>query len=341
MNESARLYFEILVRVLAAKDALALEHGLSEAFELGRAMVDRQLPLDEVTSIHHEAVVMLAQKHPEILLAAVAERLTRPLMEMTMSYTVAFLAQMDRRYKTMLNARLEQSRKLEAVGTLAAGISHDFNNLLGSVIGFAEMTGDLFAQDSAGKYNVDQILKASFRARDLVNRLLAFARQSPLRVQLIEASHEVSEAVAFLRSSLAAGIELRYIAPPQKLWVQSDPMQLQQIAMNLCINAADAMNDQGALIVVLASHGDELCLSVSDSGCGMTPELQERVFDPFFTTKAPGKGSGLGLSVVYGIATQLGGRIEVESRTSGERHGTEFRVWLPAAIKEGAGERID
>lgn len=339
MKQARERYFPILEQVaMAAMDA-DIEAWLADAFELGRAMVDQMVPPDEVMNIHHEAILRLAELHPQLSLAQVADRLTRPLMEMSMAYGLAFREQMERRYENMVNTRLEQSRKLEAVGTLAAGIAHDFNNILGSIVGFAEMAADDLPVGSVGKQNIQQILKASFRARDLVARMLSFARQSPVKSIRVDIVPQVREALALLRASLNPSVKLFFdFAMPQAV-VLADPIQIQQIIMNLCINAADAMSGSGTITIridpaatVCAAKEDlplRVCLSVRDSGSGMPPEVLERVFDPFFTTKAPGKGSGLGLSVVYGIVTQLEGVIEVESRTSGTSTGTEFRVTLP------------
>jgi signal transduction histidine kinase len=249
----------------------------------------------------------------------------------------------------MINARLEQSRKLEAVGTLAAGIAHDFNNILGSIVGFAEMTGDDLPDGSAGKQNIHQILTASFRARDLVARMLAFARQSPVKPVHVDVVAEVREALALLRASLSPGVKLCFESNLAQATVLADPIQIQQIIMNLCINAADAMNECGTIVIRIDSvwtdsaldseATSQICLTVTDTGSGMTPEVMERVFDPFFTTKAPNKGSGLGLSVVYGIVTQLQGVIEVKSRASGTGTGTEFKVLLPLLAFEQAGKK--
>jgi signal transduction histidine kinase len=357
MKQDPERYFRILEQVAMARTGDDIESCLADAFELGRSMVDQMVPPDEVTHIHHEAVVRLAQDHTELSLAQVADHLTRPLMEMSMAYGLAFREQMERRYESMINARLEQSRKLEAVGTLAAGIAHDFNNILGSIVGFAEMTGDDLADGSAGKQNIQQIVTASFRARDLVARMLAFARQSPVKPVPVEVVAEVREALALLRASLSPGVKLCFESSLAQATVVADPIQIQQIVMNLCINAADAMSECGTIVIRIDSVRTDsapksvtapvteseaiaqICLAVADTGSGMAPEVLERVFDPFFTTKAPNKGSGLGLSVVYGIVTQLQGVIEVESRASGTGTGTEFRVLLPLLAGEQAGKQ--
>lgn len=201
------------------------------------------------------------------------------------------------------------------------------------------MTADDLPAGSAGKENIQQILTASFRARDLVARMLSFARQSPVKSIRVDIVPQVREALALLRASLNPSVKLSVDFALHRAMVLADPIQIQQIIMNLCINAADAMSGSGTITIRIDSAATQsaakavqpprVCLSVGDSGSGMTPEVLERVFDPFFTTKAPSKGSGLGLSVVYGIVTQLAGGIEVDSRASGASTGTEFRVFLP------------
>jgi PAS domain S-box-containing protein len=254
-------------------------------------------------------------------------------------------------YQAMLNTRLGQSQKLEAVGTMAAGIAHDFNNLLGSIIGFAEMAGDELPDGSFGKNSINQILAAGFHARDIVARMLTFARKNPVEAVAVEAVSQIREALVLLNVSFKPDVEIRFQTHIEEATMMADAGQLQQIVMNLCINAADAMNRRGLIEVwidpvMLNDHysdikdGDAdggkagICLTVADHGCGITPELQKRIFDPFFTTKAPNKGSGLGLSVVYGIVTHLGGVIEVESQTEGNNRGTRFRVFFPLATRE-------
>jgi len=246
------------------------------------------------------------------------------------------------RQRVESEAKME-SRKLEALGTMAAGIAHDFNNILGSIVGFAEMTGDELADDSNGKANVAQILKASFRARDLVARMLAFARKSSITPVAVDVVAEVRDTLTLLRASLRPSVHLSLRSAMDEeqspAVILADPTQIQQIVMNLVINAAHAIALHGTIRVDIDPLGqiqdkpphlvDGICLAVTDNGCGMTPEVLERMFDPFFTTKAPNEGSGLGLSVVYGIVTDLGGVIKARSPLDGGMTGTEFRVFLP------------
>ena len=242
-----------------------------------------------------------------------------------------------------------RSSKLEAVGTLAAGIAHDFNNILASVIGFAEMTADELSEDSVARHNIEQILHGSSRARDLVARILAFARESKTDPAPVELVTQIREAMVFLRASVRASIELlvedRMDYRPAM--VSADPVQIMQVVMNLCINSVDAIENHGLITVTIepARHlahvpvglEEGFCLSVADNGSGLSDEVRERLFDPFFTTKAPGEGSGLGLSVVYGIVTALGGVIKVRSRTPDVPVGTVFHVFLPdCSWKPGA-----
>ena len=252
------------------------------------------------------------------------------------------------------DAKME-SRKLEAMGTLAAGIAHDFNNILGSIVGFAEMTADDLPDESSAKHNIGQILIASFRARDLVARMLDFARQRPVQAVAVDIEAQVREALALLRASLPPSVNLSFEncmgETSAAVTILADPTQIQQLVMNLCINAAQAMDDRGTIRVAIDPGGmitgappqycDGICVTVADSGSGMTPEVLERMFDPFFTTKAPGRGTGLGLSVVYGIVTALGGVIEVNSRVEGDNAGTEFRVFLPLAKSQLRSGELD
>ncbi len=237
-----------------------------------------------------------------------------------------------------------RSSKLEAVGTLAAGIAHDFNNILASIVGFAELTGDDLPDGSIAKNNVAQILAGSFRARDLVARLLTFAREQTTPPGEVDVADAVREALALLRASLPPTVELALDddLPAPGVRVLAAPGQLMQIVMNLCINSAHAMRDRGTIAIRMgivptdtsgqsgrAPPVEAVTVRIADRGTGMRAEVQERMFDPFFTTKMPGEGSGLGLSVVYGIVSSLGGSIAVSSSTNPEDSGTVIDVSIP------------
>jgi signal transduction histidine kinase len=233
-----------------------------------------------------------------------------------------------------------RSSKLEAMGTLAAGIAHDFNNILAGIVAYAELAGDELSEGSEAKNNVAKIISGSFRARDLVVRMLDFARERPGDMAPVNIEFQVREALALLRASLRPSIELAFQSSVADgaITILADRTQIMQIVMNLCINAAHAMDNHGAISIRIDAAAavedaplqrDGICITVADTGSGMTPEVMERIFDPFFTTKAPGEGSGLGLSVVYGIVSAMGGDIKVHSSTAAVGGGTQFRVFLP------------
>ncbi len=249
-----------------------------------------------------------------------------------------------------LEARLARAQKMEAIGTLAGGIAHDFNNILSAILGFTEMAAADLPEGSRSREDLGEVITACGRARDLVKQILAFSRQSeheakPLRIDLV-----VNEALKMLRSSLPSSIQINKLIQPDLPTVFADPTQIHQIMMNLCTNAAQAMEkEQGTIEVVLdetrvgkdrageavdLTPGSYVRLEIADSGKGMPAEICDRIFEPYFTTKRAGEGTGLGLAVVYGIVKDLGGDLFVESEVG---LGTRFRICLPAAGRE-AGE---
>jgi PAS domain S-box-containing protein len=247
-------------------------------------------------------------------------------------------AQLD---KEQLEAQLRQSQKMEAIGTLAGGIAHDFNNVLGAILGYGELALQHAGGDASLRRYLDNVLHAAERARLLVERILGFSRSGlgdrvPVDVQSV-----VEETLELLAASLPSGIRIDAELTAGAAAVMGDPTYLHQVTMNLCTNAVQAMEAGGVLTVRLVrtdlgqplhltrgklEPGTYLRLTVADSGAGIAPDLLERIFDPFFTTKRVGEGTGLGLSVVHGIVTDLGGAIEVRS-TPGQ--GTRFDIWLP------------
>ena len=237
-----------------------------------------------------------------------------------------------------LEDQLRQSQKMEAVGRLAGGIAHDFNNLLTVIRGNA----DLLREPVPGLDSpidttelVDDIRGAADRAAGLVRQLLTFSRRQPARLEVVDLNEVVSGLAGLLRRLLGERVAVRTDTALESVRVRIDRGQLEQVVMNLAVNARDAMPDGGTLTigtapVTDAGPGGALVrlsrLTLSDTGCGMTPAVKARVFEPFFTTKGPGKGTGLGLATVYGIVQHAGGRITVES-TPGV--GTAFRIDLP------------
>lgn len=332
-EETTRLrYAQLLHEVVFAEDPLLAEAALAAAADLGREWVRQGVPPEEVADIHAEALLDLAQAHPELRFGDVAGQLTAPLMEAYMAYSLAFRQQLEKRAEALVNARLEQSRRLEAIGTLAAGIAHDFNNLLGSMLGFNELLQDDVPPGSRGEKYCQHIALAGGRARDLVQRMLAFARDlsdDPVPVELNTAIHE---AMALLRASLPPKINLGFASTVTAAWVLAEPSEIQQIIVNLAVNAADAIGEQNGRVTLALERGAAgFTLTVADDGEGMATATLQRVFDPFFTTKEPGKGSGLGLSVVHGLVTKLGGDIAVSSLLG---QGTTFSIHLPELVQD-------
>lgn len=243
-----------------------------------------------------------------------------------------------------LEEQLRQSRKMEAIGTIAGGISHDFNNILSGIIGYAEMTELLEIENrQAISANIQQILQASYRARDLVKQILTFSRRGETQFSPLRLSSVIMEAVQILRAALPKNVELRTRFDTISDTIYADSTQMHQVVMNLCTNGAQAMQPAGGSIVLHLSElasgpsvvlqtddrstGPMLLLEVSDTGAGMAPELLEHIFEPYFTTKKKGEGTGFGLALVHRIVRNHQGHIEVESRPG---QGTRFRIYLPA-----------
>jgi PAS domain S-box-containing protein len=245
--------------------------------------------------------------------------------------------------KARLEARLFQARKMEAIGTLSGGIAHDFNNILAIIIGNAEMAQDDLPAWSPVRPFVVEVVKAGLRARDVVRQLLTFSRKSPVEKKPLNLAPIVKEALKLMRSTIPSTIDVRGSVPDGLPAVEADATQIHQILMNLCGNAADAMADDGGVLevrlerVALASGaavfdselapGEYVRLTVADTGQGISPEDAERIFEPYFTTKPVDKGTGMGLSVVHGIAKGHGGGIRMRRRKD---RGAAFEVFLPA-----------
>jgi two-component system cell cycle sensor histidine kinase/response regulator CckA len=247
-----------------------------------------------------------------------------------------------------LQAQLLQAQKMEAVGRLAGGVAHDLNNLLSPILGFGEILQLDIAQHDGRRRAVDEIVQAAFRAKDVVRQMLAFSRKQTIVIKVANLNEVVKGFVKLLRRSVREDIEIRILSDPDLPSVRVDVGQIEQVIMNLAVNAQDAMPDGGVLTIRMtpASLDEDFCthhlgskpgsytiLSVSDTGCGMDRETTEHVFEPFFTTKGE-HGTGLGLATVYGIVKQHEGHISVDSEPG---KGTTFRVYLPAAA-EAAGE---
>jgi PAS domain S-box-containing protein len=237
--------------------------------------------------------------------------------------------------------RLRQSQKMEGIGQLAGGMAHDFNNILTAILGYSDLTLRRLPQDNPLRRNVEEISKAGERAASLTRQLLAFSRKQILQPEVLNLNAVVPEMDKMLRRLIGEDIDLLTILDPALGSVKADPGQIEQVILNLCVNARDAMPKGGKLTIetsniylseessrqyVSVRPGHCVMLAVSDNGCGMDQLTQKRIFDPFFTTKGVGKGTGLGLSTVYGIVQQSEGSIWVYSEVG---KGTTFKVYLP------------
>jgi len=255
----------------------------------------------------------------------------------------AILEAQEHATRIELEKRLQQAQKMEAIGTLAGGIAHDFNNILSAVLGY----GELALLDVQDKSNISsylqEILKAGHRATDLVRQILAFSRKAEHECTPMLLQPLIKEVLKLLRATIPATIKIQQEISPECGHVLADPTQMHQIIMNLCTNSFHAMRDLGGILSIKLltteiTDGDELTLSnglvsgkylkltVTDTGCGMANETLGKMFDPYFTTKKQGEGTGLGMAVVHGIITSIGGAITAHS-TIGE--GTAIHIYIP------------
>jgi len=243
----------------------------------------------------------------------------------------------------LIQERLQQSQKMEAVGTLAGGVAHDFNNILAIISGNTELAKAQTRDDTPIRANLDKIYSACVRAKEMVRQILAFSRHTEMEKKQVRMTDVVRESVAMLRSTIPSFVEIRTDFSCQSDTVLADATQLHQVVVNLCTNAAHAMRTTGGTIDIDVSSfeieekdvcrynnmsvGTYVKMSVRDTGSGISPQDIERIFEPFYTTKAQEEGTGLGLAVVHGIVKRHGGDIRAESVLG---HGTTFTVFLPA-----------
>lgn len=247
-----------------------------------------------------------------------------------------------------LEERLRQAHKMEAVGRLAGGVAHDFNNLLTVIRGNSDILADRDRVDNLQKRCIEQIQKASDRAVSMTRQLLAFSRMQVLQPRVLDLNAVISEMEKMLPRLIGEHIEFSFVPEPKLATVLADPGQMEQVLLNLAVNARDAMPDGGKLKITTANvlmdeaeagkrppmaAGKYVSLSVTDTGCGMDAVTKAHIFEPFFTTKEIGKGTGLGLATVYGIVKQSGGFIWVESSPG---RGTCFEIYLPFSTKSAA-----
>ena len=267
------------------------------------------------------------------------------------SYGIAFSRDITERKK--LEAQFFQAQKMEAVGQLAGGVAHDFNNLLGVILGYSELL--LEKQDAAQPQfrQLEEIKKAAKYGASLTRQLLAFSRKQVLEPKVLDLNQLIADMLKMLQRLIGEDVALTFVPTASLGSVKVDPGQIEQVLMNLVINARDAMPNGGKLTIETenveldqayfnqhssGTPGPHVLLAVSDTGTGMDADTQARIFEPFFTTKEKGKGTGLGLATVYGIVKQSGGYVWVYSEPG---HGTTFKVYFPRFAEVGASEKAD
>ena len=255
---------------------------------------------------------------------------------------VSMVADMTERHfalaeRERLENRLQQSQRLETVGQLAGGVAHDFNNLLAVILNYAYFIRERLPEDSDVRADLEEIRHAAERASELTHQLLVFSRREAIQPVVLDLNAVVRDMERLIGRTMGEHVEVVTDLEPQECLVEADSAQLEQVILNLVVNARDAM-PSGGTIRIETRLGEEVMLAVSDDGEGMEPEVAARAFEPFFTTKPKGAGTGLGLATVYGTVTQAGGHAEIDSRPG---HGSTVRVYLPrATAREPAAAAI-
>lgn len=330
MNEACRLRFGVQLEDIIGKryrdfhseeNSKEFAKTLNEVFETGKP-----------TQFEYQS-----ERDKSILL-----RTFSPVMDQKgKSISAVTIVSKDITERKRLESQLMQAQKMEALGTLSSGIAHDFNNILASIIGYAELAM-MAPDDERRQSDMEQILQACERATNLVTQILTFSRVTSQEYKPMEMGPVVKEVLKLLSASLPTTIEIRRNIAPKPGIIKGNSTQLHQVLMNLCTNAAHAMGENGGILNVSLSPvevlseelspspglqaGSYMMLTVSDTGQGIDPAVLNRIFDPFFTTKPAGEGTGLGLSVVYGIAKAHGGEITVQSEPG---KGSAFSVYFP------------
>jgi two-component system cell cycle sensor histidine kinase/response regulator CckA len=355
------VYDQATFAFLAVNDAALSHYGYSRAEFLAMTALDIGSP-EEIPAFREEHETLVAQHEPGRTYRSPHtfkhRRKDGAIIEVDIAAnSIVFegrqawlLLATDVTEKRSLEAQLLQSQKMESMGRLAGGVAHDFNNLLGIITGYGELLRKRVGADPRLIKYVDDIIKAADRAAGLTRQLLAFSRKQVLQPRILDLNAVVSETETMLRRLIGEDIQLMTVLDEHLGAVRADPGQMDQVLMNLAVNARDAMPRGGRLTIETGNvvldqayarqhagvePGHYVMLAVSDTGQGMTPEVRARSFEPFFTTKAQGKGTGLGLATVHGIVRQSGGHVWLYSEPG---HGTTFKIYLPRTDPRGAVE---
>ena len=356
---------------MASPVALAMFNCLEEDQMLGRFLVDFIVPEDRERALANIALICqgitLGSRYYQgvrldgsIFSAEVNSAFIRTIDRQPTKIVYVIRDISKRKHveeeRARLQEKLEQAQKLESVGRLAGGVAHDYNNMLGVILGYTDLGMLQTTEDNPLNGYFTKIQEAAQRSAALTQQLLAFARCQTITPKVIDVNVSVTETLDMLQSLLGENIEVKWLPPAGEMYpVLIDPNQFGQLLVNLCVNARDAIIGVGRITIETENMtldtdycaangplvpGDYVLLTVSDNGCGMNKEVQSKIFEPFFTTKGVGQGTGLGLATVYGIIKQNSGFINVYSEPG---QGTAFKIYLPrysdSAIEDG-GEQF-
>ncbi|MBZ5596868.1 MAG: PAS domain S-box protein [Acidobacteriia bacterium] len=360
-EELFRLITENAADMIAVVDAEGHRLYNSPAYQRVLGYSPEELRLtSSLEQIHPDDRVLVQEAAKEALRTGVGRRIEYRMRHKDGSWcalesTASTILNSDRKVEKLvivnrditgrrrLEQQFHQAQKMEAVGRLSGGVAHDFNNLLGVIIGYGEILEEGMKKEDPMRDSVDEILRAGRQAAGLTRQLLAFSRQQVLESKVLDLNVVITEVEKMLRRLIGEDVELTTVLSPGLGRVKADQGQIEQIILNMAVNARDAMPHGGKLSLETANveideafaqsspypvqAGPYVCLCVTDTGVGMDAATQAQIFEPFFTTKEKGKGTGLGLSMVYGVVKQSGGHINVYSEPG---VGTIFRVYLPS-----------
>ncbi|MDH3356733.1 MAG: ATP-binding protein [Desulfobacteraceae bacterium] len=315
----------VLLRVFMRKPLGILQKGIDRV-----SKGDYDYKFEE---IHHQELSEIANRFKEMASEIRDRETSLQAMNKELQQEIIERKQAEQD-KKKFEIQLRQAHKMEAIGTLTGGIAHDFNNILGIIIGNTELALDDIPEGSSAHLNLEEIRKASLRAKDVVRQLLSFSRQTDQERKPIKLVPVIQDAIKLLRITIPMSVDIRQNIDDTSDIIFADPTQIHQLMLNLCTNAAHAMEDTGGILeigiknVILdevsaalypnLTTGEYVKLTISDTGPGISPEIRDRVFDPYFTTKDVGKGTGMGLSVVHGIVKSHGGAIIIDSELERE-----------------------